>query len=121
MKKDLSRPIKKYAGDTQILQRITSCAIQNEAPLTYTHKLFYLLLFRYAAEHGEQDEDGSLRVCVSEKFMSETFSISPRMVTQSLRILSENGILLRQDNKEKGFHRKPSETILLPSYFLKGA
>lgn len=112
--------IKGIAGETIILQRITSCSNEKDNPLTYTHKLFYLLLLRYALKHGEQQDDGSLRVCISEKYMSETFSIAPRMVTQSLQILSVNGILLRRENEKKGFQRKPSETILLPQFFLKG-
>lgn len=111
---------KGIAGETVILQRITACSNEKSNPLTYTHKLFYLLLLRYALKHGEQQDDGSLRVCVSEKFMSETFSIAPRMITKSLKILSENGILLRRNNKVKGFQRKPSETILLPKFFMRG-
>lgn len=100
-------------GEAQVLSNLTACASKKGFTLTYTHKLFYICLMRYALEHGERTEKG-LRVCLSERDMSKLFSISLRMVTQSLQILSGNGILLRQENN--GFPRKPCYTYLLNEF-----
>ena len=101
-------------NEAQALQNITACA--KGKGITLTQKLFYIHLLRYAEKNGERVDEG-LRVCVSEKEMSRAFSISPRMVTKTLRILSENGIILRQDNPEGGFPRKPSYTTLLSEFY----
>lgn len=105
-------------NEAQVLRKLTAYALEKGFTLTYTHKLFYISLLRYALAHGEYTEKG-LMVCVSERFMSKAFSISLRMVTQSLQILSENGILLRQDNegnKPNGFP-KTSYTYLVGEFY----
>lgn len=104
-------------SEKQVMERIAAYAQEQGVKLSYTHKLFYLNLLRYAKKHRARTDTGDYYVCLSTRDMSGIFHISFRMVTQSLKILSESGILLRQENKDKAFPREPSITILLKQFF----
>jgi hypothetical protein len=98
-------------GEAQVLAKLTAYALANGYHFTFTHKRFFLSLLEYALSNGEETGDG-LRVCLSEADMSVKFSISLRMVIQSLKVFSESGILLRQENDIKAFPWKPYYTII---------
>lgn len=102
-------------GDAQVLSNLTAYALAHGLHFSYTHKLFYVCLLRYALVYGERTDKG-LRVCISAADMGERFSISLRMVTQSLKVFCESGILLRESNEDKGFMRKPSYTYLVKDF-----
>lgn len=77
-----------------IMERLQSRASACGIRLTLTHKVFFLRLVDYAISVNDVVGDG-LRFSLSEDDMAATFAISKRMVTQSLRVLCDCGILLR--------------------------
>lgn len=82
------------ATDLEIMERLQSRANACGKRMTLTHKIFFLRLVDYAISLNDVVENG-LRISLSEDDMAATFDISKRMVTQSLRVLSDCGILLR--------------------------
>ena len=82
------------ATDMEIMERLQSRASACGIRLTFTHKVFFLRLVDYAISVNDVVGDG-LRISLSEDDMAATFAISKRMVTQSLRVLCDCGILLR--------------------------
>ena len=82
------------ATDLKIMEHLQSRANDYGIRLTFTHKVFFLRLVDYAISVNDVVEDG-LRISLSEDDMAATFDISKRMVTQSLRVLCDCGILLR--------------------------
>lgn len=82
------------ATDMEIMERLQSSASACGIRLTFTHKVFFLRLVDYAISVNDVVGDG-LRISLSEDDMAATFAISKRMVTQSLRVLCDCGILLR--------------------------
>lgn len=82
------------ATDLEIMERLQSRANDCGKRMTFTHKIFFLRLVDYAISINDAVRDG-LRVSLSEDEMAASFDISKRMVTQSLRVLNDCGILLR--------------------------
>lgn len=82
------------ATDIEIMERLQKKALSNGVRLTYTQKIFFLRLVSYTADKGEPCPEG-LRISLSVDEMTSFLNISKRMVIQSLRILSDCGILLR--------------------------
>lgn len=82
------------ATGMDIMERLQSRASACGIRLTLTHKVFFLRLVDYAISVNDVVGDG-LRISLSEDDMAATFAISKRMVTQSLRVLCDCGILLR--------------------------
>jgi len=90
------------ATDLEIMERLQLRANDCGKRITFTHKLFFFRLVDYAISENNVAGDG-LRVSLSEDEMASTFDISKRMVTQSLRVLSDCGILLRYRGAKKIF------------------
>lgn len=82
------------ATDLDIMERLQSRANDCGKRMTLTHKIFFLRLVDYAISVNDVVGDG-LRISLSEAEMAASFGISKRMVTQSLRVLCDCGILLR--------------------------
>lgn len=82
------------ATDIEIMERLQTKALSYGVRLTYTQKIFFLRLVVFAADKGEPCPEG-LCVSLSVNEMASFLDISKRMVIQSLRILSDCGILLR--------------------------
>ena len=82
------------ATDIEIMERLQTKALSCGVWLTYTQKVFFLRLVSYAADKGQPCSEG-LRVSLSVNEMPSFLNISKRMVIQSLRVLSDCGILLR--------------------------
>lgn len=80
--------------DIEIMERLQTKALSYGVRLTYTQKLFFLRMVAYAADNGKTCPEG-LRISLSVNEMASVLDISKRMVIQSLRVLSDCGILLR--------------------------
>lgn len=101
--------------ENDIIEKLQSTAINKGVNLTYTHKLFFLKLLDYAKEHGESCPEG-MQILVSVSNLSKKLSISPRMVTQSLQVFRECGIIQRRAG-EKTFPRSISTTVLKKEFY----
>lgn len=101
--------------DNTIMLRLQSTAVSRGIKITYTQKLFYIRLLVYASKHGESCPEG-FKISMSVDELSDCLSISKRMVIQSLRVLSDCGILLRYKG-ERSFPRSADVTILKKEFY----
>lgn len=101
--------------DNEIMVLLQKEALTYGVKLTYTQKVFYLRLLMYAMSEGEPCSEG-LKVSLSVNDMSSCLSISKRMVVNSLRVLSDCGILLRYKG-ENTFPRSSDVTVMKKQFF----
>lgn len=101
--------------DNEIMERLQGEALGKGIKLTYTQKLFFVRLLRYGLEQGNVCPDG-ISVSLSVNDMTHQLSISKRMVIQSLRVLSDCGILLRYKG-EKSFPRGADTTVIKSEFY----
>lgn len=103
--------------ENELIEDLQYAAASKGINLTYTHKLFFLKLLDYARENGDYCPEG-IKILMSIEDLSKCLSISSRMVSQSLKIFKDCGIILRCENK-KTFPRSTNVTILKKEYYEK--
>lgn len=96
--------------EEMMLIKLNKIAREKGHKLTYTHKMFYIRLVKFAKENGEERDDCYV-VEKTERELSEILDISPRMVSQSFKVLSECNVINRIKG-ERSFPRKNSKTII---------
>lgn len=104
--------------DNEIIETIQAAAGEKGINLTYTHKLFFVKLLTYACKYGQNCPEG-IMVIMPIKDLAEHLSISSRMVSQSLKVLCDCGIIMRYMG-EKSFPRGISRTIIKKEYYETG-
>lgn len=105
------------ATDLEIMERLQSKAASCGTHLTYTQMLFFLRLVTYADSQEDSICPEGLCVSLSVNELVSTLHVTKRMVSQSLRILSDCGILLRHKGEKNSFPPVPSTTILRKEFY----
>ena len=105
----------KRASVNDILIRIQAIATENGIKLTYTNMTVYLKLIDYAEENSEKDLPVWTRFSVKTLVLAEYCSVSPRIITETLKKLHNCGII-RYSVK----HPYPSVVTLYKKYYLEG-
>lgn len=105
------------ATDLEIMERLQAKALSCGTHLTYTQKLFFLRLLSYADSQDNSLCPDGLCVSLSVNEMVSTLNVTKRMVIQSLRILSDCGILLRYKGATNTFPPVASITVLKREFY----
>lgn len=105
------------ATENEILSRLTKESNKKGVVLTYTHKLFFLRLLKYAGVAGESLDDG-FSLSLSVKELSEVLEIPFRTTVQCLNRLSACGAIQRTE-AIKTFPRSPSKTLVCKNFYEK--
>lgn len=84
-----------------ILTRVQAAAKQNGVNLTYTNNKVYLALLNYAKDKNDEVINGAkgIRFHVTTHEFAKYCSVSPRIVTESLRKFSDCGVIKYTTNR----------------------
>lgn len=104
----------KRASVNDILIRIQAVASKKEVKLTYTNKMVYLKLIDFAEENSTMDFPVWIRCQIKTIELARYCSVSPRIITETLRRLHQCGII-----KYTVKHPYPSVIQLYKTYYEK--
>lgn len=104
--------MKKRLSINDIFIKIQAAALKNEVNLTYTNKMVFIKLIDYAEENDSIDYPVWTRFNVKTSVLAKYCSVSPRIITESLRKLNQCGII-----KYIVQHPNPSVVTLYKKYY----